>query len=243
MIRVDRNASTAPPSSSSSSTSSSSSSSSSATSFAKDWMGYLPEYGLADAVDLHTKTIAALRNKSKWSIVAVPYNITGPPIDIATIKIEEKGMKKGKNGKRLHPPLATAWADGENFARIFLFLFFLFLIFLAIGLNLASWKDCFIPRICFVSTDILFLSPRSGSGGVPVLGGLCKSVITYTAYCHYHCHCYRPCLWLWLSRQQSFHGIEVQDPHIFSESSRGCSRRGILQAHETISLPTLTASI
>ena len=82
-------------------------------------MGYLPEYGLADAVDLHTKTIAALRNKSKWSIVAVPYNITGPPIDIATMNIEEKGMKKGKNGKRLHPPLATAWADGENFACFF----------------------------------------------------------------------------------------------------------------------------
>jgi hypothetical protein len=84
--------------------------------FSQNWVQDLPSYGLNDAVDLHTQTIEALRNKSKWSLVAVPLNLTGPPVDIAALNLESD-REKGRMGRKGHsnPRLASAWADGEDF--------------------------------------------------------------------------------------------------------------------------------
>lgn len=83
--------------------------------FSQNWVQDLPSYGLNDAVDLHTQTIEALRNKSKWSLVAVPLNLTGPPVDIAALNLESD-REKGRMGRKGHsnPRLASAWADGKG---------------------------------------------------------------------------------------------------------------------------------
>jgi hypothetical protein len=82
--------------------------------FSQNWVQDLPSYGLNDAVDLHTQTIEALRNKSKWSLVAVPLNLTGPPVDIAALNLEsDREKRQGRKG-RSDPRLASAWADGED---------------------------------------------------------------------------------------------------------------------------------
>jgi hypothetical protein len=88
-------------------------------SFSQNWVQDLPSYGLNDAVDLHTQTIEALRNKSKWSLVAVPLNLTGPPVDIAALNLESD-REKGRIGRKGHsnPRLASAWADGEDLLMI-----------------------------------------------------------------------------------------------------------------------------
>jgi hypothetical protein len=52
--------------------------------FSKDWLQRIPSYDLQDAFELHNQTLAALK-QSKWSIVAVPHNITGPPIDVTKL--------------------------------------------------------------------------------------------------------------------------------------------------------------
>ena len=104
--------------------------------FSKGWIGLLPTYGLDDAVELHTQTMMALKNKSKWSIVAVPYNITGPPVDIAALHLEDEreekertknemrgreggggggGRRRGNKARKPFSSLATAWADGKIF--------------------------------------------------------------------------------------------------------------------------------
>lgn len=90
------------------------------TSFSQNWVQDLPSYGLSDAVDLHTQTMEALRNKSKWSLVAVPLNLTGPPVDIAALSAESE-KEKGRPGRKGHSNLrpASAWADGEDFLQCF----------------------------------------------------------------------------------------------------------------------------
>ena len=90
-------------------------------SFSNQWIQDLPSYGLNDALELHAQTIEALKDKSKWSLVGVPYNIAGPPVDIAMLNIEPVEVdRNGRgnvavNGKRRLPlpHLANAWANGE----------------------------------------------------------------------------------------------------------------------------------
>jgi hypothetical protein len=42
----------------------------------QEWLQSIPSYDLHDAFELHNQTLAALKN-TKWSIVAVPHNVTG----------------------------------------------------------------------------------------------------------------------------------------------------------------------
>lgn len=88
------------------------------------WLEDLPAYGLNDAIELHTQTIAALTNKSKWSLVAVPQHIAGPPVDIAALTAYTTGSDGGSNDRPKVKKnsgsapgsvrLANAWADGEQ---------------------------------------------------------------------------------------------------------------------------------
>ena len=88
------------------------------------WLDDIPTYGLNDAVELHTQTIGALTNKSKWGIVAVPQHIAGPPVDIATLTAYTPGSNGGSNDRARvkkssgsgsgSTRLANAWADGEE---------------------------------------------------------------------------------------------------------------------------------
>lgn len=88
------------------------------------WLDDIPEYGLSDAVELHTQTIGALTNKNKWSIVAVPQHIAGPPVDIAALTTHTPGSDGGSNVRPKikknsgsgpgSTRLANAWADGEE---------------------------------------------------------------------------------------------------------------------------------
>jgi hypothetical protein len=87
-------------------------SASTSTNFNKSWLHDLPHDGLHDAVELHLKTMAALKDREKWSLVALPNNITGPPVDI--IKVGQERQKSSSLKKRYLPPLAAAWADGEG---------------------------------------------------------------------------------------------------------------------------------
>ena len=117
----------------------STSSTTSSSTFSKDWIQSLPIYGLDDAVELHIKTMTALRSKSKWSIVAVPHNITGPPVDISDLHIStdedkegwtgrgESGRKKGIKSGLPFSSLPSAWADGNflPFTDFYLLSFFL----------------------------------------------------------------------------------------------------------------------
>lgn len=90
-------------------------------SFSNHWIQDLPTYGLDDALELHAQTIAALKDDSKWSLVGVPYNIAGPPVDIAQLNVES--VEVNRNGRKIlavngkkRPPLphlANAWANGE----------------------------------------------------------------------------------------------------------------------------------
>ena len=90
-------------------------------SFSNHWVQDLPSYGLNDALELHAQTIAALKDKSKWSLVGVPYNIAGAPVDIAQLNVEPvEADRNGRNnlavnGKRRLPlpHLANAWANGK----------------------------------------------------------------------------------------------------------------------------------
>eukprot|EP01041_Mallomonas_annulata_P003619 gene3619-7200_t len=42
----------------------------------------ISRYGLPDAIDAHLRTVSVLKDKSKWSVVAAPHDIAGPPIDL-----------------------------------------------------------------------------------------------------------------------------------------------------------------
>ena len=53
--------------------------------------------------------MAALKDREKWSLVALPSNIAGPPVDIKHLE----PTRKGYHGRYL-PPLAAAWAAGEG---------------------------------------------------------------------------------------------------------------------------------
>ena len=77
--------------------------------FNKRWLQDLPVAGLGDAVDLHLQTMAALRDREKWSLVALPSNIAGPPVDIKRLE----PTRKQYHGRYL-PPLAAAWAAGDG---------------------------------------------------------------------------------------------------------------------------------
>ena len=88
------------------------------------WLDDIPAYGLSDAVELHTQTIGALTNKNRWSIVAVPQHIAGPPVDIAALTTRTPGSDGGSNDRPKvkknsgsgpgSTRLANAWADGED---------------------------------------------------------------------------------------------------------------------------------
>lgn len=89
------------------------------------WLEDLPTYGLNDAIELHTQTIGALTDMSKWSLVAVPQHIAGPPVDIAALTADTPGSDGGSNDRPKVKKssgsgpgsvrLANAWADGEQF--------------------------------------------------------------------------------------------------------------------------------
>ena len=64
---------------------------------------------------MHLQTMEALADKEKWSLVALPNNITGPPVDIKRVEhlTSQASNRKGGKGRYL-PPLAAAWADGDG---------------------------------------------------------------------------------------------------------------------------------
>ena len=110
---VKASASASPTRSSSSSFSNTTSTNSK--SFNNQWLYDLPRHGLEDAVDMHLQTMEALADKEKWSLVALPNNITGPPVDIKRVEhlTSQASNRKGGKGRYL-PPLAAAWADGDG---------------------------------------------------------------------------------------------------------------------------------
>jgi hypothetical protein len=58
---------------------------------AEEWLSGLTIDGVEYAVHSHLRTAAALKDKTRWSLVAVPHDVTGPPVDITNL-VEDMDM-------------------------------------------------------------------------------------------------------------------------------------------------------
>ena len=77
------------------------------------WLKGLPVDNIESSAEAHLRTLHSMRDKESWCLVAAPYDVTGPPIDIAALDATALPDQKRKGNQPVRPRTAH-WANGED---------------------------------------------------------------------------------------------------------------------------------